>query len=78
MKFSRLIGQVEKIVETHEKGHAVGSEELSELQQLLTEKISRYQSKLEETEDPQKREKLQARLKVVQAQLQKSKQLPVR
>jgi len=78
MKFSRLVGQAEKLVETHQQGHSVGSEELSELQRRLTEKISHYQAKLEEVEDPQKREKLQTRLKVVNAQLQKSKQLPVR
>ena len=78
MKFSKLVGQAEKIVETHQQGHSVGSEELSELQRRLTEKISHYQAKLEEVEDPQKREKLQTRLKVVNAQLQKSKQLPVR
>ncbi len=78
MKFSRLVDQAEKIVETHKQGRSVGSEELSELQRRLTEKVSHYQAKLEETDDPQKREKLQTRLKVVSAQLQKSKQLSVR
>ena len=78
MKFSKLVGQAEKIVETHQQGHSVGSEELSELQRRLTEKISHYKAKLEETEDPKKREKLQTRLKVVNAQLQKSRQLSAR
>ncbi|MCP4332788.1 MAG: hypothetical protein GY785_09045 [Gammaproteobacteria bacterium] len=78
MKFSKLIGQAERLVETHQQGNSVGSEELSELQRRLTAKISRYQAKLEEVEDPQKREKLQTRLKVVSAQLKKSKQLSVR
>jgi len=78
MKFSRLIGKAEKIVDSHEQGHPVESAKLSKLQRLLGEKISRYQAKLEETDDPQKREKLQTRLKVVNAQLKKSKKLSTR
>ncbi len=75
MKFSKLIGKVEKIVDSHEQGHSVESAELSKLQRLLSEKIARYQKKLDAAEDPQKREKLQTRLKVVNAQLKKSNQL---
>jgi hypothetical protein len=78
MKFSRLIGKAEKIVDSHAQGHPVKSAKLSKLQRLLGEKIARYQEKLEATEDPQKREKLQTRLKVVNAQLQKSRQLSTR
>lgn len=78
MKFSRLIGKAEKIVDNHAQGHPVESAKLSELQRLLGEKIARYQEKLDATEDPQKREKLQTRLKVVNAQLQKSRQLSTR
>jgi len=78
MKFSRLIGKSEKIVDSHEQGHPVESAKLSKLQRLLGEKISRYQAKLEEMDDPKKRKKLQTRLKVVNAQLKKSKQLSAR
>ena len=78
MKFSRLIGKAKKLVDSHEQGHPVESAKLSKLQRLLGEKISRYQAKLEETDDPKKRKKLQTRLKVVNAQLKKSKQLPTR
>ena len=78
MKFSRLIGKAEKIVNSHEQGHPVEPAKLNKLQRLLGEKISRYQAKLEETDDPQKREKLQTRLKVVNAQLKKSKKLSTR
>jgi hypothetical protein len=78
MKFSRLIGKAEKIVDNHAQGHPVESAKLSKLQRLLGEKIARYQEKLDVTEDPQKREKLQTRLKVVNAQLQKSRQLSTR
>jgi len=78
MKFSSLIGKAEKIVDSHAQGHPVESADLSELQRLLSEKISRYQDKLDATDDPQKRIKLQTRLKVVNAQLQKSRQLSSR
>ena len=78
MKFSKLIGKVKKIVDSHEQGDSVESAKLSKLQRLLGEKISRYREKLDATEDPQKRDKLQTRLKVVNAQLRKSKQLSSR
>jgi len=78
MKFSRLIGKAEKIVDSHGQGHPVESAKLSKLQRLLGEKISRYQAKLEEMDDPKKRKKLQTRLKVVKAQLKKSKKLSTR
>jgi len=78
MKFSKLVGKAEKIVDSHEKGRPVESAELGKLQRLLDEKKVRYQKKLDATENPQKREKLQTRLKVVKAQLKKSKKLSVR
>ncbi len=78
MKFSRLVGKAEKIVDRHARGQVVESEELSKLQHLLVDKISRYEEKIAQTQDEQKRDKLQTRLKVVKAQLQKSRQLLVR
>ena len=77
MKFSRLVGKFEKLVGKHEKGSPIKPQKLSKLQQLLDDKKSRYQAKLETTQDPEKRRKLETRLKVVNAQLEKSKQLPI-
>ena len=78
MKFSKLIGKAKKFADRHEQGKLIDGAKLSKLQSLLNEKITRYQARLEATEDPQKREKLQTRLKVVSAQLQKSQQLKIR
>ena len=78
MKFNRLIGKAEEIVDRHQRGKPVKPADLDKLQQLLTEKIARYSEKLEFTDDPDKREKLQTRLKVVNAQLEKSKRLTTR
>jgi hypothetical protein len=78
MKFSKLIGKIEKAVESHEQGEPVKSKELSKLERLLAEKIARYREKLEQTDDPRKRDKLKTRLKVVKAQLKKAGKLPTR
>jgi heterodisulfide reductase subunit B len=78
MKFTRLIDQAEKIVEKHEKGQPVKPARLDKLQQLLGEKVLRYEAKLAQTDNAQKRKKLETRLKVVNAQLKKSKLLSTR
>jgi hypothetical protein len=78
MKFRKLIGKAEKIVDSHEQGHPVENEDLARLQHLLAEKISRYEARLKTIEDSKKREKLQTRLKVVNAQLKKSEKLSSR
>jgi hypothetical protein len=75
MKFSRLIGKAEKIVEKAQQGKRVKSKKLAELQALLVDKIARYEARLEQDQSEQNREKLGTRLKVVKAQLQKSKAL---
>ena len=72
MKFSKLIGKAEKLVDKHDQGKPVEGAKLTRLQSLLTEKIERYEKKLAEGLEPQKQKKLQARLKVVKSQLQKS------
>lgn len=77
MKFSELVDQFEKLVHKHEKGSSIKPKKLNKLQQLLEEKKSRYQAKLNATDDPDKRQKLERRLRVVNAQLEKSKHLPV-
>jgi hypothetical protein len=75
MKFSKLVGKAEDIVDRHKKGHPVVCAQMDKLERLLSDKKLRYEKKLGETDDSQKRGKLQARLKVVNAQLRKSKKL---
>ncbi len=75
MKFSTLVDKFEKLVSKHEQGSSIKSKKLSKLQQLLEDKKTRYLAKLDTTQDSEKRKKLETRLKVVNAQLEKSKQL---
>lgn len=75
MKFSRLVDKFESLVSKLDQGSIIIPEKLEKLQQLLEAKILRYKSKLALTEDPEKRRKLETRLKVVAAQLEKSKKL---
>ena len=75
MKFSELIEKAEKLVGKHEKGKQVKPRKLDKLQQMLSDKKSRYEAKLAETDDPGKRHKLETRLRVVSAQLEKSRRL---
>ncbi len=77
MKFSTLVGKFEKLVSKYEKGSRIKPQKLSKLQQLLGDKRTRYQAKLDAAQDPEKRKKLETRLKVVNAQLEKSRQLPI-
>jgi len=77
MKFSELADKFEKLVNKTEQGKRIKPGKLNKLQQLLGDKKSRYQAKLDATNDPDKRRKLETRLRVVDAQLEKSKHLPV-
>ena len=72
MKFSKLIGKAEKLVDKHARGKSVNPKKLTRLQELLEDKISRYEASLATTMEPGKREKLETRLKVVKSQLRKS------
>ena len=75
MKFSRLVDKFESLVNKLDHGSSIIPEKLEKLQQLLEAKITRYEAKLAATEDPDKRRKLKTRLKVVAAQLEKSRKL---
>ena len=75
MKFSRLVDKFENLVNKLDQGSSIIPEKLEKLQQLLEAKITRYEAKLAATQDPEKRRKLETRLKVVAAQLEKSKKL---
>ena len=75
MKFSEVVEKAEKLVGKHEKGKRIKPRKLDKLQQLLNDKKSRYEAKLAGTDDPGKRQKLETRIRVVSAQLEKSRQL---
>ncbi len=75
MKFTRLVEKYKKHVANYEQGRHIKPGKLEKLQQLLADKKSRYETKLEATQDPEKRTRLETRLKVVNAQLEKSKHL---
>jgi hypothetical protein len=76
MKFTKLVDKFEKLLHKHEKGDSIEVEKLTKLQQLLSDKRDRYQASLDTTEDEGKRKKLETRLRVVNAQLEKAKKLP--
>ncbi len=75
MKFTKLINKFENLIGLQEQNKQIDPEKLLKLQQLLARKKSRYEEKLETTQNPDKRTKLSTRLKVVNAQLEKSKHL---
>lgn len=75
MKFKELVERFEKLYGKHKRGKSVKQARLEELQQLLADKKERYELKLASTELSDKRKKLQARLKVVNAQLEKTRKL---
>jgi len=75
MKFTRLVNKFEKHVDKLDQGKHINPRKLEELQQLLADKKSRYETRLEATLDPEKRTRLETRLNVVNAQLEKLKLL---
>ena len=75
MKFSRLVKRFERFISRQELGKSIKPEKLKKLQGLLVDKKSLYEAKLEAMQDPGKRKKLETRLKVVDAQIEKSKNL---
>jgi hypothetical protein len=75
MKFTRLAEKFEKLTGQHEQGSAIKPDKLDKLRQLLGDKKSRYQKKLDATDDSGKRKKLERRLRVVRAQLDKLERL---
>lgn len=75
MKFKKLVEKIEKFSSKLEQGKQIDPEKLRRLQQLLEEKKERYEQKLSATSDPDKHKSLEIKLKVVNAQIEKSKQL---
>lgn len=77
MKYKKLVGKFEKLVEKHQQGRKVKPGKFDKLQGLLKDKRKRYRAKLAKTDDGEKRRKLEARIRVVEAQLEKSEQLTI-
>ena len=75
MKYKTLVGKSEKLAGKHSQGYSIKSGKLGKLQQLLIDKASGYEMKLETLTDPEKRQKLESRLNVVRAQIEKLGQL---
>jgi hypothetical protein len=75
MKFSKLAEKFEKLTGQQKKGSAIKPDKLDKLRQLLGDKKSHYKNKLDATDDADKRQKLERRLRVVRAQLDKLKRL---
>lgn len=75
MKFKKLVEKVENFSSKFEQGKQIQPEELQHLQQLLEKKKNRYEHKLSASSDPDKRKSLEIKLKVVNAQIEKSKKL---
>jgi hypothetical protein len=75
MKFKKLDSAAEILVRKTAKGKKIKPEKVKKLQQLLGEKKSAYEEKLKTSMEPGKREKLEMRLKVVEAHIEKANQL---
>lgn len=76
MKYSRLIDKVEKFAEKEKQGKRGKPKKLSRLQELLVDKIAHYEARLEDKDLSKRNRKIrETRLKVVKAQLKKSKTL---
>ncbi len=75
MKFRKLDSAAENLVRQTAIGKKIKPEKVKKLQQLLGEKKSAYEEKLKTSMEPGKREKLETRLKVVEAHIEKANQL---
>ena len=75
MKFRKLDSAAENLVRKTAIGKKIKPEKVKKLQQLLGEKKSAYEEKLKTSMEPGKREKLETRLKVVEAHIEKANQL---
>ena len=75
MKFKKLNAKLEKLAGKKEKGKPVDPKKLEKLQQLLIEKKTRYEVKLESVDNPDKRQSIETKLSVVNAQIDKATKL---
>ncbi|WP_424945636.1 hypothetical protein [Candidatus Spongiihabitans sp.] len=75
MKFTKLNAKFDKLAHKTEKGKSINPEKLAILQQLLVDKKTRYEEKIKSAEDATKKHSLETKLKVVNAQIEKTKQM---
>ncbi|WP_423909631.1 hypothetical protein [Candidatus Spongiihabitans sp.] len=75
MKFTKLNAKFDKLARKKEKGKSINPGKLAILQQLLTDKKIRYEERIKSIEDSDKRHSLETKLKVVNAQIEKSRQM---
>ena len=75
MKFTKLSTKFNKLLKKKEKGKKVKPEKLQKLHDILNEKKLRYEKKLKSDLTDEKRSSLKSKLKVVNAQIKKSKTL---
>ena len=75
MKFTKLSVKFNKLLKKHKKGKKLKPEKLEKLQELLEAKKLKFEEKLKTDLSDDKRESLKTKLKVVNAQIAKSKKL---
>ena len=75
MKFTKLSTKFNKLIGKKEKGKSLNPEKVAKLQQLLADKKSRYEEKLKTDLSDEKRKSFETKLKVVNAQIEKSSHL---
>ena len=75
MKFKKLDTRATKLARKRARGKTIKSSDLDTLIQLLLDKKQRYENKLTETSDPDKKKKLELRLKIVNAHIDKAREL---
>ena len=75
MKYKTLVGKSEQLADKHSQGQSIKPGKLGKLQQALIDKAAGYETKLDTLTDPEKRQKLESRLNVVRAQIEKLTQL---
>lgn len=73
MKFTKLNEKYDNLARKKAKGKSINSEKLAQLQQLLIDKKTRYEEKMKSSEDADKKYTLETRLKVINAQIEKSR-----
>ncbi len=75
MKFKKLRRKFEKLINKNKRGKSISSKKLSLLKNLLKDKKLRYDAKLENEIDADKKQSFEIKRKVVIAQLEKVEQL---
>ncbi len=75
MKFSKLSTKFSKLLKKKEKGKKIKPDKLLKLQELLNQKKSKFEKRLNEDLSAEQRTSLESKLKVVSAQIAKTQAL---